>query len=71
MYTCTYKIMLYFFSILFKQWHFSKYIFVFPRFLGFPVAIIAAAIDFFHLFFILLRFKCRLHFKIAALSLLN
>ncbi|CAN6902286.1 unnamed protein product, partial [Brassica oleracea] len=39
----------------------------FPDFLGFPATIIAAAIDFFHLFFILLRFKCRLHFKIDAL----
>ncbi|CAG7888826.1 unnamed protein product, partial [Brassica rapa] len=43
----------------------------FPNFLVFPATIIAATIGFFHLFSILLRFKCRLHFKIDALSLLN
>ena len=60
-----------FLAILFNEWHFSKYIFVFPKIFRFPAIIIASAIDFFNVFFILLRFKCKLHFKIADLSHLN
>ncbi|WZZ65946.1 hypothetical protein YC2023_077316 [Brassica napus] len=71
MYTCTYKIMLYFFQFYLRSGLLVNISSYFLDFLGFPAIIIAAAIDFFHLFFILLHFKCRLHFKIAALSLLN
>ncbi|WZZ41986.1 hypothetical protein YC2023_038245 [Brassica napus] len=66
LFTCTYIT-----CCTFNKWHFSKYIFVFPRFFRVSCNKHCGRHLFLSCIFHSFSFTCRLHFKIVYFSLLN